>query len=70
MTTISISRLVTPSGTFRLEGQLTENQKVELNQIDMMGTDGWFSLDLNNLQVQSVVKDITPAILTWAAPSS
>ena len=70
MTPFSISRLHTQQGIFRLTGHYCcdvpvnpESLNIEVETIDLMGTDGWVSLDLSATMTQQLLQQLEPELV-------
>lgn len=64
----TITRLDTPWGMFRIDGYWLDEEtatarQLRIEQLCMMGTDGWVSLDLEVREVVSLVAKLTPEVL-------
>jgi len=62
MTRFTISRINTTQGIFQICGA-SLGEKIIINKLLMMGTDGWFALDLQQDIVKTLIAEITPALL-------
>lgn len=69
MTTTVINRLETEFGTFRLfisfkqVGLPLSTQNIE--NLDMLGTDGWFHLDRNHANVIALLPKLVPVLVSY-----
>ncbi|MCE2596464.1 hypothetical protein K6Y31_16835 [Motilimonas cestriensis] len=71
MAQFSISRLHTSQGIFRLTGDQgcndpvnPESVRIEVETIDVMGTDGWVALDVKASKTQQLLLQIDPEIVS------
>ncbi|WP_434341080.1 hypothetical protein [Motilimonas cestriensis] len=71
MVQFSISRLHTSQGIFRLTGYHSchdpvnpESVQIEVESIDVMGTDGWVALDIKASKTQQLLQQIDPEIVS------
>ena len=62
MKRFDISRINTELGIYRFSGGWCDN-KFEVDSIEVMGTDGWVSLDITNQKVIKIVKELEPVLL-------
>ena len=65
MPDFTISRLETESGTFRLNGDVGNGMhgNFTLNCVEMLGTDGWVELNMQDDNVVSFIPQISAAII-------
>ncbi|MCE2573753.1 hypothetical protein [Motilimonas eburnea] len=62
----NISRLHTQSGIVQLSGELEKTASgiaLHYRCVSLMGTDGWFSLDLTNEHTQQFLCDIEQEVI-------
>lgn len=71
MPTFNITRLHTKQGIFRLKGTQGYNQpeKITIKEIEILGTDGWVILDLNNKKVLNLITSLHNEIIQHLYPS-
>ena len=58
----NISRIHTQQGIFQLSGKALEKQ-INIEKLFMMGSDGWFELDLSQEKVQLLLTLIKTELL-------
>ncbi|MCL1039388.1 hypothetical protein L2750_19890 [Shewanella submarina] len=69
MAAFEISRIHTHRGIFKISGewqpQGTEGSPVleSVGELEMMGTDGWLALKLEDDSVKALVTELTPVLL-------
>jgi len=59
-----ISRIHTPLGIFRVSGDVSDQNDLAISQLEIMGTDGWLSLDIQSKKVVNLMKQLKPHLLT------
>lgn len=77
MNAFSISRITSPKGIFRLsgrwrgpnadvlgknKGQSSTDNTIELESIEVLGTDGWVRLKQSNPKVEQLITELAPFI--------
>ena len=64
MTDFTISRLESQRGIFRLNGVITNklNEEFTLSRIEILGTDGWVELNMQDDNVVSLMTQISADI--------
>ncbi|MBE8168868.1 hypothetical protein D5R81_15060 [Parashewanella spongiae] len=59
-----ISRINTSAGIFRISGRIVRNETtadvIVINELEIMGTDGWFELNIE--KSQEIIDQILPEI--------
>jgi hypothetical protein len=67
MTKFSINCIETPQGTFRISGSSSRkdlsNLALRIENIEMMGTDGWVMLNQSHESIIRLMNEITPKVL-------
>ncbi len=62
----TIPRLTTDRGTFRIAGSWCGARsapvEVQVDSIEIMGTDGWVELDLKNENVIALIRELAPSV--------
>ncbi|MGS0691336.1 hypothetical protein ACVBIO_20495 [Shewanella sp. 0m-8] len=59
----SISRLSTSIGIVKLQGEIQQAKTITMTQFSIMGTDGWFELDLTHQDSQNLINQIQAEIV-------
>jgi len=63
----NISRINTSLGIFRVSGlwyyESLESFKIDIDSIEIMGTDGWVMLNQSSDDVINLIKELTPILL-------
>ena len=68
MAVFNISRIHTQWGIFRVSGlwstptEIEPKVVVDIDVLELMGTDGWVVLDKNNVKVVDLIQQITPTL--------
>jgi hypothetical protein len=70
MSSFNITRLHTEQGIFRLKGMQDDDQplKITVLEIEMLGTDGWIMLDINNSKVLNFIDCLHDDIAQHLSP--
>ena len=70
MDTFTITRLHTERGIFRAKGRWRPAPQalLHLDSLAIMGSDGWVTLDLADARVDTLVTELTPALLRHLSP--
>ncbi|MGS0675106.1 hypothetical protein [Shewanella sp. 0m-4] len=63
MSHFSISRLSTSIGIVKLQGEIQQAKTITMTQFSIMGTDGWFELDLTHQDSQNLINQIQAEIV-------
>ncbi len=64
MASFNINRLDTCAGIVKLSGDLELTGNININQLSIMGTDGWLALDIDHQHSQNLIKQIRAQIIT------
>jgi len=60
----NISRINTPLGIFRLRGSwCNDNLNLDIDTIELMGTDGWVLLNHSRVKVIQLIDELTPMLV-------
>jgi hypothetical protein len=70
----NVSRINTSLGIFRVSGfwcnENLEALKMNIDSIEIMGTDGWALLNQSNDNIIKLIKELTPILLAHLQTSS
>jgi len=59
----NISRINTPLGIFRVRGLwCKDNLTLDIDSIELMGTDGWVLLNQSSANVIQLINELTPTL--------
>ncbi len=68
MKLFKVSRIHTDFGIFKVSGEWsvkkTIAENIKIHSIEVMGTDGWVLLDLNNCRSAELISKLQPLLLS------
>ncbi|MFC1235259.1 hypothetical protein [Vibrio sp. F74] len=65
MKQISISRIHTNSGIFRISASIDKSKSITYHSVDFMSTDGWFELDIESIEGKRILWGIETEIIEY-----